>query len=375
MIVVTLKRLLVTVFCLVLCVPVLAQTSTFTEWPIPTATSWPLHLVAGSGTVFYFTESARNTLAQLNTATNTFVEFRLPPGSMPHGVILNSNQLIFCAFNGNYLGFLNVTTGAFTGWPVPTKASGTIHLDLSTGGSVFFTEANGNKIGFLNPSTAQITEWLIPTAGALPRGVVVGQGSQVFVAELGVSKIAMLDSSANTITEWTLPSVFKQVEHVRFSSGQVYFGDLGSSWLGILDPVSNILTSWQSPSVNAAIPDVFVSSGSINFTERQSNKIGLLNPSQQAGMTQTLVPVTTPVPPVLTAVKSQLLHGTLVQTKVTPTSTPVTGVVTGGFTEWAIPTPGSQPLGIVQVGTSVAFTEYIGNNIGVLVPTQAAGKK
>jgi virginiamycin B lyase len=363
------KRFLAALVSAVLCSTALAQTNTFTEWAIPTAGSEPLHLVAASNTVFYFTESAKNTLAQLNTATNTFVELRLPPGSMPHGLVLSGNQVAFCAFNGNYVGFVNTSTGAVTGWPVPTAGSGTIHLDHS-GSSVFFTEANGNKIGFLNPSTAQITEWLIPTAGALPRGVAVGQGSQVFVAELGVSKIAMLDTTANTITEWTLPAVYKQVEHLRFSGGVIYFGDLGSSWLGTLNPATNVLTSWKAPTVNAAIPDVFVPSTSINFTERKGNKIGLLNPTIQLGANQTLKPVVTQTPPVVTAVKSETMKVSEVITKVTPTTTTVAGVVTGGFTEWTIPTVDSQALGIVSIGNIVAFTEYTGNKIATLVPTQ-----
>ncbi len=366
---VIMKRLLVAIAAAVLCCQVVAQTSTFTEWPVPSANSEPLHLVAGSNTVFYFSESAKNTLAELNTATNTFIELRLPPGSMPHGLVLSGNQVAFCAFNGNYIGFVNTSNGVLTGWAVPTANSGTIHLDRS-GTSVFFTEANGNKIGFLNPSTAQITEWSVPTTGALPRGVVVGQGSQVFVAELGVSKIAMLDSSANTITEWTLPTVYKQVEHLRFSGGVIYFGDLGSSWLGSLNPATNVLTSWKAPTVNAAIPDVFVPSTSINFTERKGNKIGLLNPTIQLGSNQTLKPVVTQTPPVVTTVKSETMKVSEVITKVTPTITTVAGVVTGGFTEWAIPTADSQALGIVSIGNIVAFTEYTGNKIATLVPTQ-----
>jgi len=368
---VILKRLFVAILAVTLCSPVWAQTSTFTEWAVPTAGSEPLHLVAASDSVFYFTESGRNTLAQLNTATNAFVEIRLPAGSMPHGLVLSSNLVAFCAFNGNYVGFFNTTTGVLTTWPVPTPNSGTIHLDLS-GTSVFFTEANGNKIGFLNPSTAQITEWLVPTAGALPRGVVVGQGAQVFVAELGTRKIAMLDTSANTITEWTLPTVFKQVEHLRFSGGVVYFGDLGSSWLGTLNPATNVLTSWKSPTVNAAVPDVFVPSSLINFTERKGNKIGLLNPTIQLGANQTLTPVITQTPPVVTAVKSTSPHVSKITTIVNPTITEVAGVVTGGFTEWAIPTAESQPLGIIGIDNIIAFTEYSGNKVATLVSTEHA---
>jgi len=257
---------------------------------------------------------------------------------------------------------------------VPTAGAGTIHVDIS-GSTYFFSEAVGNKIGLLDPVAGQITEWLIPTAHATPRGVAVGQNGQIFVAELATHKIAMLNTGTNSITEWTLPTV-RQVEHIRFSGGLVYFGDLGSSIIGTLNPSTNVVTAWAAPTPIAAVPDVFISSGLINFTERSGDKIGLFNPALQQGTVRTLKPVVTSVAPQVFPINPTTVTLTPKQTTVIPTQTNVPGVVNGGFTEWAIPTAASGPLGINGIANAIVFTEYNTGKIATLsVGTAAANRQ
>jgi len=347
------------------CLQAGAQNGSFLEWSVPTAESEPLHVVPASSSVFFFTESNRNRVAELDTSANVFTEWVLPLGSMPHGIVLPaSNTIAFCAYSGNFIGIFNVDTSLLTEWAVPTASAGTIHLDIS-GSTFFFTEALGNKIGLLDPVAGQITEWLVPTSNSAPRGVAVGQNGEIFVAELGASKIAMLNTVTNTITEWTLPAV-KQVEHLRFYNGLVYFGDLGSSIIGALYPKTNTVFYGPVPTPNAAIPDVFVPSGLINFTERDGNKIGQFNPALEKGISKVVTPVVTSVAPQVSPATSSNVTLQPNQTTVQPTATNVTGVVTRGFTEWAIPTAASQPLGINGTGNTIVFTEYGAGKVATL---------
>jgi streptogramin lyase len=345
-----------------------AQTSTFTEWATPSTGSQPLHIVQGAGNFYYFTESAKDRIGLLSPGANVISEWPLPPGSMPHHIEFSSGLVYLCAFGGNYVATFNPTVALLTMWATPTPNSGTIHLDLLSPTQIYFSEATANKIGFLNTATGQFEEWTIPTANSTPRGVAVGQGSnQVFFAELAGKKIGMLDASTNTITEWAFP-VIKQVEHVHYANGLVYFGDLQSNIVATLNPTTNLLTGWLAPTTGADIPDVAPSSGNVYFTERAGNKIGLLNPALQKGTSKTLVPTVTPVTPVQTTVtpSTSVLESTT--TNVTPTVTNVTGTVKGGFTEWAVPTSDSGPLGMYANGTTVAYAEYYGNKVAILVP-------
>ena len=62
------------------------------------------------------------------------------------------------------------------------------------------------------------------------------------------------------------------------------------------------------------------------------------------------------------------------QTTVQPAQTNVAGVVNGGFTEWAIPTAASGPLGINGIGSTVVFTEYNTGKIATLSVGTASTK-
>lgn len=358
-------RIVVAIATMLFCLAAAAQNGSFLEWSVPTADSLPLHIVPASSSVFYFTESNKNRVAQLDTSANAFTEWVLPAPSMPHGVVLSSSSSIaFCAFTGNYVGVLDTGTSVLTRWPVPTATAGPIHLDAS-GSTFFFTEASANKIALLDPVAGQITEWVIPTPSSTPRGVAVGLNGKVFVAELNTNKIAMLNTVTNAITEWTLPSV-RQVEHLRFVGGLVYWGDLGSSMIGVLNPNSNTVIEGPAPTPNAAVPDIFISSGLINFTERNGNKIARFNPAIQKGITKAVTPVVNSVVPQVFSVSPTTVTLTPSQTMVQPSAANVAGVVTGGFTEWTIPTATSGPLGINVVGNLIVFTEYNAGKIATL---------
>jgi len=130
-----------------------AQTNTFTEWATPSTGSQPLHIFSGGGTTYYFTESARDRIASLNTSSNAITEWLLPPSSMPHSIEYSSGTVYLCAFEGSYVGTFNPSTALLSMWSVPTPNSGSIHLDLFSTTQVYFSEATANKIGSLNTST------------------------------------------------------------------------------------------------------------------------------------------------------------------------------------------------------------------------------
>lgn len=370
-----------------LCIAAAGQNYTFTEWATPSLSSQPLHIAVASNTQFYFTESSKNRIGGVNLGTsqngaNPVTEWPLPAGSMPHSIVLDAaGNLAFCAYGGNFVGVLTPTVSPqppnspFTYYLLPGAGSGPIHLDTELDGvgspEYFLSEAIANKIALLDPAMGTFTEWSVPTASSTPRGVSIGAGTQVFFAELATHKIGMLDTSTNIITEWTIPSV-RQVEHLHYVNGLIYFGDLATSVVGILNPnaTTNNVTEWTVPTLTADIPDVYVVGTTFYFSERAAGKIGFLDPSQQAGTLKTAKQaqtVATPVVSPATPTPTTLSHKT---TYVTPTVTNVAGVVTGGFTEWTIPSTDPGPLGILGQGSAnpIFFAEYFGARVAMLAP-------
>src|SRR5579871_4509629 len=85
-----------------LCGVAAAQTYTFTEWATPSTNSQPLHIFSDGAQSYYFTESAKDRIASLNTSTNAITEWLLPSGSMPHGVEYSAGTVYMAAFGGSY---------------------------------------------------------------------------------------------------------------------------------------------------------------------------------------------------------------------------------------------------------------------------------
>ena len=75
------------------------------------------------------------------------------------------------------------------------------------------------------------------------------------------------------------------------------------------------------------------------FTAENTNKVGRLNTLAEPGLDTVLTPVTTVVTPAQNSVTPSMTRVVPVKTKIAPISTQVTGVVTGGFVEWTVPTP------------------------------------
>lgn len=374
-----------------------AQTSnTFTEWTTSASTSQPLHVISAGPTQIYFTESARNRIGSLNTATNVVNEWTLPSGSVPHGLVLDSNSnLVFCAVTGDYLGILNPSTNQLTEYPLPTTGGGSIHLDTTVSGAgtpiYFLSESSGNKIAMVDPSSpTQFTEWVVPTTASNPRGVSIGPadgpGWQVYFVELSAHKIGMLDTFTNQITEWLLPKV-RQAEHTHYVpnfngvGGLVYFGDLADSTVGALypgDSTNSMETLWTAPTSPAGVADVLVEQGAdpqIYFSERTASKIGFLDVALASGTAVPIPPndvVTTAVIQTQSAVtpQSYQLTKASITAVVVPAVNNVLGTTSNGFTEWSIPTPNSGPLGITGLGTtSVIFTEYNTGKVAIMAPS------
>jgi streptogramin lyase len=144
--------------------------------------------------------------------------------------------------------------------------------------------------------------------------------------------------------------------------------------VGILNPTDNQVTEWNAPTQDADIPDVYVVGTTFYFSERGAGKIGFLNPAQQAGTVKTAKVVVTPESPTVSLVTPTIATLKATTTIETPTVTNLTGTISGGFTEWTIPSSDSGPLGIVgQGGTPVFFSEYYGNKVAELTNSDPSG--
>src|SRR5438477_190901 len=111
-------RLLVALFGLVLAA--VASGQTITEFSIPTGSSRPIGIAAGSDGALWFTGQTGNEIGRITTA-GVITEFPIPTAmSRPSGIAAGSDgALWFAEFDGNNIGRIT-TAGAITEFPVPT---------------------------------------------------------------------------------------------------------------------------------------------------------------------------------------------------------------------------------------------------------------
>src|SRR5262250_3231384 len=149
----------------------------FTEYPIPTAGSYPTGITVGPDGNLWFTESwPANKIGKVTTA-GAVTEYSTPTAnSNPREITTGPDGNLWFT-EADVLGpayqIGKVTpTGTFTEYPIPT-ADYPDGITTGPDGNLWFTELYANQIGKVTTS-GTFTEYPIPTAGSGPAGITTG---------------------------------------------------------------------------------------------------------------------------------------------------------------------------------------------------------
>ena len=130
------------------------MTGIINDYAIPSASSNPLGIVAGTNGLEWFTESGANNIASINTTTQAITEYPVTTqNASPAGIAVdNTGNIWFTEQAGNNIGEINTTTHVIAEFPIPTDGAEPEAITVGPNGSLWFTETGGNKIGEINPS-------------------------------------------------------------------------------------------------------------------------------------------------------------------------------------------------------------------------------
>jgi streptogramin lyase len=121
--------------------PMSAAAQTYTEFPIPTASSQPYGITAGPDGALWFTEALGNKIGRITTA-GTITEFPITPGSGPTGITAGPDGALWFTESAGNIGRIT-TAGLFTefggGAGLPTA------ITAGPDGALWFTESNTNE--------------------------------------------------------------------------------------------------------------------------------------------------------------------------------------------------------------------------------------
>jgi streptogramin lyase len=321
--------------------------------PTPPATGFPL------GSVTFNNNGVSIGSATLQTPFS-ISEFSVPTGtSQPVGVAAGSDgRLWFTEFNANKIGRLT-TAGAFTEFTVPTAGSGPQYIAAGPDGNLWFTEFNGNKIGRITTAGA-ITEFTVPTAGSSPDGITAGpDGNLWFTEEVG-DKIGKI-TTAGAFTQFTVPTANSDPVGITAGpDGNLWFTEETGNKIGKIT-TAGTFTQFTVPTASSNPLGIAAGADSnLWFTEASGNKIGRITTA--GSFTEFSVPLSGSEPFGIIGGRDGNLYATDAQhSQLLQVST------SGTMIQFVVPTSSSVPEGITNgPDGAIWFAEHNGNKIGQL---------
>jgi uncharacterized repeat protein (TIGR01451 family) len=240
-----------------------------TEFTVPTASSAPYGMAAGSDGALWFPEEGAGKIGRITTS-GAITEFTLPSVGGSHEIASSmtagpDGALWFIAGAG--IGRIT-TSGAFTKFPIPTDFAISANIAAGPDGALWFTEAVGNKIGRIT-TAGVVTEFPLPTAGSSPNAIAPGPDSALWFTESGSggNRIGRI-TTAGVITEFPIPTATSfPVGIAAGPDGALWFTELLGNKIGRITTAGVITefavpSAFAGPSGIAAGPD-----GALWFTE------------------------------------------------------------------------------------------------------------
>jgi virginiamycin B lyase len=204
-----------------------------TEFPIPTARSWPSGIAAGSDGALWFTEYAGGKIGRITTSGH-ITEYSVP-GADPWNIAAGPDGALW--FTERYAAKIGriTTGGSITQYPIPPETVGPdgnlFGICAGPDGAMWFTDVASTTIGRITTS-GRITEYPIPTNQIYPYtlSIVTGPDGALWFAELGgygSGKIGRI-TTGGSFTEYLIPGGQSSLQGIAAGpDGALWFTDIG----------------------------------------------------------------------------------------------------------------------------------------------------
>jgi streptogramin lyase len=301
-----------------------AQSSSISEYEIPTVSSRPTSITSGPDGNLWFVETYSTNISKI-TPSGVITEFSLiyfaaqSIVSGPDGNLwFTTYGCVFCspsasagigeiAPSGNSGATYNFSVrvahpysitsgpdgnlwftesnnigritpaGVISEFPIP---SGNTATGITSGpdGNLWFTEQDSNNIGQISTTGVYLNEFPV-TTGSGPAGITGGLDGNLWFAESTGDKIGRITPGLpNTVTEFPIPAGSSPFNITSSPSGSLWFTEEGSNKIGQMSTAGMLLNEFPIPT-NASVPVGIAMGpdGNLWFTENVGNNIGKLD--------------------------------------------------------------------------------------------------
>jgi streptogramin lyase len=225
-------------------------THAVSEFPTPTANSYPREITSGPDGNIWFTEFTANKLAMINPSTRAITEYSIPFGSQPWGITTGPDGNIWFAQHGgntttsSAIGSFDPTTHVFHSYPTYLGNGNYIGVGpfgITTGpdGNLWFATYAGG-VGSINPTTHVINEFAIPGNQPNAQDITAGSDGNLWFSVYASNDGASI-GSINPTTHAINLLATSTTGITSGPDGNIWFGN---GQLGQVHPTTDALTQF-----------------------------------------------------------------------------------------------------------------------------------
>jgi streptogramin lyase len=268
---------------------------TITEFPLPTCCNAAAGIAVGPDGNLWFTEYDGNKIGRITTA-GLITEFAAPHFASPAGIVAGPDgNLWFAENDGNSIGRIT-TGGVITEFPIPTGRSGPGWIVAGPDGNLWFTELDGKRIGRIT-TAGVITEFPIPAASGAPRSITAGPDGNLWFTE-DANKIGRI-TTAGIITEFPISTPSSQPAGITAGpDGAMWFTESAAYKVGRIT-TDGIITDFPIPTAASGPGPEGITTGpdgNVWFTEAGAGKIGRITIDRAPALQTRILPVVVSTP-------------------------------------------------------------------------------
>ena len=172
---------------------------------------------------------------RLDPKTGAMAVFDAPRGTGPYGIATTPDgQVFFASLAGNYLGQIDLETGATTVLEPPVPRQGARRVWSDSRGALWITGWNSGDLFRYDSKSKTWARWHLPGDGPQPYAVYVDETDAVWVSDWGANAILRFDPKTEKFDSFPLPDRYAGVRQLAGRKGEVWGAESGADKLFVL---------------------------------------------------------------------------------------------------------------------------------------------
>src|SRR5215470_14753637 len=172
---------------------------------------------------------------RLDPKSGQMAVFDAPRGTGPYGIASTPDgQVFFASLAGNYLGQIDLGTGAVTVLEPPVPRQGARRVWSDSHGALWITGWNSGDLFRYDSKAKSWARWHLPGDGPQPYAVYADENDTVWVSDWGTNAILRFDPKTEKFEPFPLPDYYASVRQLAGRKGEIWGAESRADKLFVL---------------------------------------------------------------------------------------------------------------------------------------------